>query len=103
MIARAHRHLLAVPLRLPACAGEVSRRSHGYARNSRPSACVATVRSGTATASANLVLYVYVDGTLIATTTATVTDVPAGGSVPVHFSGADPWKPGQKVLLLALA
>lgn len=48
-------------------------------------------------------LYVYVDGTLIATTTATVTDVPAGGTVPVHFSGSDPWKPAQKVLLLALA
>jgi predicted short-subunit dehydrogenase-like oxidoreductase (DUF2520 family) len=59
--------------------------------------------TGTATASANLVLYVYVDGTLIATTTATVTDVPAGGTVPVHFSGSDPWKAGQKVLLLALA
>ena len=64
---------------------------------------LAALCAGTATASANLVLYVYVDGTLIATTTATVTDVPAGGTVPVHFSGSDPWKPGQKVLLLALA
>jgi len=59
--------------------------------------------TGTATSSANLVLYVYINGTLIATTTSTVTDVPAGASVPVHFSGADPWKSGQKVLLLALA
>jgi hypothetical protein len=49
------------------------------------------------------VLYVYINGALIATTTATVTDVAPGASVPVHFSGADPWKPGQKVLLLALA
>ncbi len=59
--------------------------------------------TGTATSSANLVLYVYINGALIATTTATVTDVAAGASVPVHFSGSDPWKPGQKVLLLALA
>ena len=59
--------------------------------------------TGTATSSANLVLYVYINGQLIATTTATVTGVPAGGSVPVHFSGSDPWKPGQKVLLLVLA
>ena len=53
--------------------------------------------------SATLVLYVYVSGQLIATTTATVTDVPAGGTVPVHFTGTDPWKPGQKVLLLQTA
>jgi hypothetical protein len=53
--------------------------------------------------SATLVLYVYVSGQLIATTTATVTDVPAGGTVPVHFAGTDPWKPGQKVLLLQTA
>ena len=50
-----------------------------------------------------LVLYVYVDGRLIATTTATVTDVAAGGTVPVHFAGTDPWQPGQKVLLLQTA
>jgi hypothetical protein len=54
----------------------------------------------TQTRSADLVLYVYVDGALIATTTATVTDVPSGGTVPVQFTGTDPWKPGQKVLLL---
>ncbi len=53
--------------------------------------------------SATLVLYVYVNGTLIATTTTAVTDVPAGASVPVHFSGTDPWKPGPKVLQLATA
>jgi hypothetical protein len=46
------------------------------------------------------VLYVYVDGQHIATTTTRVTDLAAGDSVPVHFSGTDPWKPGQKVLLL---
>jgi hypothetical protein len=56
--------------------------------------------TATGTRSAVLVLYVYVDGRLIATTTTTVTDVPAGGTVPVHFSGSDPWQAGQKVLLL---
>jgi hypothetical protein len=56
--------------------------------------------TATGTRSADLVLYVYVDGALIATTTARVTAVPAGGSVPVQFTGTDPWKPGQKVLLL---
>lgn len=57
----------------------------------------------TGTRSATLVLYVYVNGTLIATTTAVVTDVPAGGTVPVHFAGTDPWQPGSKILLLATA
>jgi hypothetical protein len=57
----------------------------------------------TGTRSATLVLYVYVNGALIATTTAVVTDVPAGGTVPVHFAGTDPWQPGTKVLLLATA
>ena len=60
-----------------------------------------TVRNtATGARSATLVLYVYVNGALIATTTATVTDVPAGGTVPVHFAGTDPWQPGPKVLLL---
>ncbi len=57
----------------------------------------------TGTRSATLVLYVYVNGALIATTTAVVTDVPAGGTVPVHFAGTDPWQPGTKILLLATA
>ena len=57
--------------------------------------------TATGTRSATLVLYVYVNGSLIATTTAAVIDVPAGGTVPVHFSGTDPWQPGTKVLLLA--
>jgi hypothetical protein len=57
----------------------------------------------TGTRSADLVLYVYVDGVHIATTTARVTDVPAGGTVPVQFTGPDPWQPGQKVLLLQVA
>ena len=66
---------------------------------------VDTTARNTATGmrSATLVLYVYVDSKLIATTTAVVTDVPAGGTVPVHFAGTDPWKPGQKVLLLQTA
>lgn len=59
--------------------------------------------TATGTRSATLVLYVYVNGSLIATTTAAVTDVPAGGTVPVHFAGTDPWQPGSKVLLLATA
>jgi hypothetical protein len=56
--------------------------------------------TATGTRSANMVLYVYVNNALVATTTATVTDVPAGGTVPVHFAGTDPWKPGTKILLL---
>lgn len=56
--------------------------------------------TSTGTRSADLVLYVYVDGQHIATTTARVTDVAAGDSVPVQFTGPDPWKPGKKVLLL---
>jgi cytoskeletal protein RodZ len=56
--------------------------------------------TSTGTRSADLVLYVYVDGRHIATTTARVTDVPAGGTVPVQFTGTDQWQPGQKVLLL---
>jgi cytoskeletal protein RodZ len=66
---------------------------------------VDTTARNTATGarSATLVLYVYVSGQLIATTTASVTEVPAGGTVPVHFAGTDPWKPGQKVLLLQTA
>jgi hypothetical protein len=59
--------------------------------------------TATGTRSATLVLYVYVNGALIATTTAVVTDVPAGGTVPVHFGGTDSWAPGTKVLLLATA
>lgn len=54
----------------------------------------------TGTRSADLVLYVYIDGRHIATTTARVTDVPSGGTVPVTFTGTDRWQPGQKVLLL---
>jgi hypothetical protein len=59
--------------------------------------------TATGTRSATLVLYVYVNGALIATTTAVVTDVPAGGTVPVHFAGTDPWQAGTKILLLATA
>ena len=59
--------------------------------------------TATGTRSANLVLYVYVNGTLVATTTATVTNVPSGATVPVHFSSTDPWQPGTKILLLQTA
>jgi hypothetical protein len=57
--------------------------------------------TATGTRSATLILYVYVNGVHIATTTAVVTDVPSGATVPVHFAGTDPWQAGQKVLLLA--
>jgi len=57
--------------------------------------------TATGTRSATLILYVYVNGVHIATTTAVVTDVASGATVPVHFAGTDPWQAGQKVLLLA--
>lgn len=56
--------------------------------------------TSTGTRSADLILYVYVNGEHIATTTARVTDVPAGETVPVSFAGTDPWKAGTKILLL---
>ena len=56
--------------------------------------------TSTGTRSADLILFIYVNGEHIATTTARVTDVPAGETVPVQFTSADPWKAGQKVLLL---
>ncbi len=56
--------------------------------------------TSTGTRSADLILYVYVNGEHIATTTARVTDVPAGETVPVSFTGNDPWKAGTKILLL---
>jgi cytoskeletal protein RodZ len=59
--------------------------------------------TATGTRSATLVLYVYVNGALIATTTSVVTDVPAGATVPVHFAGNDPWQAGTKILLLQTA
>lgn len=59
--------------------------------------------TATGTRSATLVLYVYVNGALIATTTAVVTDVQAGATVPVHFAGTDPWQAGTKILLLQTA
>ncbi len=59
--------------------------------------------TATGTRSATLVLYVYVNGALIATTTTVVTDVPAGATVPVHFAGTDPWQAGTKILLLQTA
>jgi cytoskeletal protein RodZ len=65
---------------------------------------VTTARNtSTGARSADLVLYVYVGDQWIATTTARVTDVGAGETVPVTFVGTDPWKPGQKVLLLKAA
>ncbi len=60
-----------------------------------------TVRNtSTGTRSANLVLYIYVDGLPIGTATAVITNLGAGETVPVHFSSTSAWKPGTKVLLL---
>ncbi len=60
-----------------------------------------TARNTTSgTRSADLVVYVYVDGQPVATTTAHVSDVAAGATVPVSFTGTDAWKAGSKVLLL---
>lgn len=56
--------------------------------------------TSTGTRSADLILFIYVNGEHIATTTARVTDVPAGETVPVQFTSSDAWKAGQKVLLL---
>lgn len=56
--------------------------------------------TSTGTRSADLILFVYVNGEHIATTTTRVTDVPAGGTVRVIFTGTDPWKVGTKILLL---
>jgi hypothetical protein len=60
-----------------------------------------TVRNrGGATASADLVVWVYVDGTSLGSVTGTVSDVPAGAAVPVTMRGDAIWRPGQKVVLL---
>ena len=60
-----------------------------------------TVRNtGTATASANLTTWVYLGDESLGSVATTVTDVPAGGSVPVTMTGDGIWKKGQKVVLL---
>jgi hypothetical protein len=60
-----------------------------------------TVRNrGTATASANLTVWVYLDGTSLGSVSGEVSDVAAGAAVPVTLRGDAIWKPGQKVVLL---
>lgn len=60
-----------------------------------------TVRNrGTSTASANLTVWVYVDGTSLGSVSGEVSDVAAGAAVPVTLRGDAIWKPGQKVVLL---
>lgn len=54
--------------------------------------------SGSAAASADVFVYVFLDGELLGSMSATVTDVPAGGSTNVQMSGDFAWKAGQKVL-----
>jgi hypothetical protein len=56
--------------------------------------------TGTATASANLTTWVYLGDESLGSVATTVTDVPAGGSVPVTMTGDGIWKKGQKVVLL---
>lgn len=53
---------------------------------------------GSATASADVFVYVYLGGQLMGSMSTTVTDVPAGGSTNVQMTGNFTWKPGQKVL-----
>jgi hypothetical protein len=60
-----------------------------------------TVRNtGSATASANLTTWVYLGDESLGSVATKVTDVPAGGSVPVTMTGDAVWKKGQKVVLL---
>lgn len=60
-----------------------------------------TVRNrGDATASADLTVWVYVDGKSLGSVSQTVSDVPANGTVPVAMRGDAVWEPGQKVVLL---
>ena len=60
-----------------------------------------TVRNtGSATASADLTTWVYLGGESLGSVATTVTDVPAGETVPVTMTGDAVWKKGQKVVLL---
>jgi hypothetical protein len=60
-----------------------------------------TVRNtGSTTASADLTTWVYLGDESLGSVSTTVTDVPAGGSVPVTMTGDAVWKKGQKVVLL---
>jgi hypothetical protein len=60
-----------------------------------------TVRNrGDATASADLRVWVYLDGQSLGSVSGTVSDVPAGSAVPVTLRGDAVWQPGQKVVLL---
>jgi hypothetical protein len=60
-----------------------------------------TVRNrGDAASSADLRVWVYLDGASLGSASTTVTDVPAGAAVPVAMRGDAVWQPGQKVVLL---
>jgi hypothetical protein len=60
-----------------------------------------TVRNrGEATASADLTTWVYLGSESLGSVATTVSDVPAGGAVPVTMTGDAIWKQGQKVVLL---
>ena len=60
-----------------------------------------TVRNrGDATASADLLVWVYADGEPLGSVTTTVTDVAAGAVVPVTMRGDAVWKAGTKRVIL---
>lgn len=60
-----------------------------------------TVRNrGDATASADLVVWVYAGSESLGSVSTTVTDVPAGGTEIVTMTGDAVWKPGAKTVLL---
>ena len=59
-----------------------------------------TVRNkGDAPASAELTVWVYLNGESLGSASTTVTDVPAGGTTSVRMTGDAIWKPGEKVVL----
>jgi hypothetical protein len=60
-----------------------------------------TVRNrGTTTGSADLTTWVYLGQESLGSVSTTVTDVPAGTTVPVTMTGDAIWKQGQKDVLL---
>lgn len=54
----------------------------------------------TATRSADLTVFLYVDGQPLAAVHATVSEVAGGAAIPVIFTSTDKWGPGTKTLLL---
>ena len=60
-----------------------------------------TVRNkGDAAASADLTVWIYLNGASLGSASTTVTDGPAGEATSVAMTGDAVWKPGKKVVLL---